>query len=108
MELCKVVKNVYGGKFWVAKITGEDEKFGFERQFLRKYDITSAKTNVYRDIEILVPLEEEVIYEYSAQTSSRQSERGFWIVQNGSLVPIEKDKVLEKIIPHTIVEARHG
>lgn len=93
-----IKRHVYGRKTnWVAKITGTDPKYGLAREFVRKRDVTRARSNVYRDLEWTISLDDGAIYEYRFATSSRQEERGFWQVQGGQLVEIHYEQVLEAI-----------
>lgn len=92
-----VKSHSYGGKSWIAHISGVDEKFGFQRNFLRKQDVTDARSNVYRDLEWDVPLIEGRIYEYCSQTSSRQQAKGFWVVEQGQLVSRDRHQVVAQI-----------
>lgn len=85
-------EHVHGGRGWVARITGRDPKFGLARDFLSKRDITSSG-NVYREIEFVIPAEEGAIYEYSRQASARRTEKGFWRIEGGTLVKIDRAAV---------------
>jgi len=86
----------HSGKAWVAEITGTGGRYGLERKFLAKSDVTTTG-NTYREIEVAVKLTEGTVYEWSCKESSRRTERGFWIVKNGELVEVEKVKVLELV-----------
>ncbi|WP_460038684.1 hypothetical protein [Thermaerobacter litoralis] len=81
----------------MARITGRDPKYGLAREFVRRRDVTTRRTNVYRTMEWAIDLEEGAIYEYRFAVSSRQEERGFWRVLGGQLVEIDYDDVLEAI-----------
>lgn len=89
--------NAHGGKAWVARITGTDPKFGLAREFVRKQDVTSARSNVYRDLEFAVRLDEGAAYEWFQQSSSRAQDRGFWIVRDGDLVSASRAEVEDAV-----------
>ena len=87
-----ITMHVHGGRGWVAEITGRDQKFGLARKFLAKRDVTNSGS-VYRELEFAIPLTEGTIYEYSEQASARRTVKGFWHVQSGDLVAIERSDV---------------
>jgi hypothetical protein len=98
MTAITIKKHVYDGKFWVARITGRDPKWGIARDFVpHKRDVTKCRSNVYRDIEIDVQVIDGAIYEWYAQESSRRIERGFWAVRNGELTPIDRATVMASL-----------
>lgn len=96
MAMTTIRKQVYGrATSWVARITGRDPRYGLAREFVRRRDVTAHRSNVYRDLEWTIDLEEGAIYEYRFAVSSRQEERGYWRVQGGQLVPATHEQVLE-------------
>jgi len=65
---------------WAAKITGEDEKFGFKREFL------NADEQDGNDKEYWLC---DGVYEYT------EGRRKFIVVKDGEATRIERDEVLE-------------
>lgn len=93
-----VQRTVYGRKTsWVARITGTDPKYGLAREFLPKRDVTQSRSNVYRDLQWAVKLEDGAIYEYRFAISSGQEQRGFWRVVDGQLVDVDYQDVMEAV-----------
>ena len=86
-------ETAYAGKAWFARITGRDEKYGFQRDFLAKRDVTVSRSNTYRQIEFIVPLDEGALYERSCQEAARRNERRYYQVRDGRLVQIERQEV---------------
>jgi len=87
-------------KAWVAEIAGRDAKYGLRRDFLTRHDVTlsegGGKSNIYRIIEILIPLTPGAIYEYgNMDSSSTSGYNGFWVVEDKKLVEIERVKAAE-------------
>jgi len=96
-KLETITKTCYRGYGWIARITGRDEKYGLAREFVRKRDVTVRRTNVYRELEWVIELEEGVIYEFCWRVSSGQEDRGFWQVRGGQFVKVEYQDVLEVV-----------
>jgi hypothetical protein len=91
--------NAHRGKAWVAKITGPHPKYKLNREFVNgRRDVSTAKTNVYRKIEIPVPLIDGTVYEWGCQASSSRYERGFWRVNDSQLVEISYEEVIKEVI----------
>lgn len=99
MATITITRNVHSGKFWAALVTGTDAKFGFAREFTgTKRDVTAARTNTYRDIELtLHNIEDGQIYEFGAQDSSRANTRWFARIESGELVTISADEVRQAV-----------
>lgn len=73
--------NSYYGKFWVAKITGTDTKFGLARTFISDKDGAI--------------IEEDGIYEiYRNCQWSKSAENYFIKVENGNYEIVSKSEVL--------------
>lgn len=83
-------ETAYAGKAWIARISGRSAKYGLQRDFLAKRDVSVSRTNTYRTIEFLVPLDEEALYERSCQESARRNERRYYQVRGGVLVQIDR------------------
>lgn len=92
-----VETHTYGlAKPYVAKITGTHPQFRLERSFCPKRDVTKARSNVYRDLEFVVRLEEAAIYQYRGLgASSSGGNDGFWQVNDGELQEITCADALE-------------
>ena len=95
----------YGGKTWIARITGTDPKFGLARVFESKRDVTSSKSNKYRDLEWVLVLDEGAVYEYrEMDNSSGGGDSGYWQVRDGKLVDVSRQDILE----HFAMKATHS
>ena len=93
--MIRIESNSHGGRTWIARITGKDPKFGFNREFVRKHDVSVARSNVYRRLEFYLETEEGAVYEYrDLNGSARGGESGFWIVRGGELHQISRQEVL--------------
>jgi antitoxin component YwqK of YwqJK toxin-antitoxin module len=76
-----------GNKAWVAKITGLDPKFTFNRIFLNRTRNGLKLTEVHEG-EII----EEVIYSHSG----KHPRKYFYQIKDGALSPIEERDVILK------------
>lgn len=89
--------HTYGGRAWVARITGPDPKYKLAREFVAKRDVTTASSNVYRDLEFYIQAKNGEYYEYrNFESSSRGGKSGFWKVVNGELVDVTIAEVLNE------------
>jgi hypothetical protein len=86
-----------GGRAWVAKLTGHDEKWGFVREFVRKQSHTSKSG---RSGSIDFPITEPGIYEFRDVQPARGDATigdlasGFLRVEaDGTIAEIDKDAV---------------
>lgn len=85
----------HGGRAWIAKLTGLDSKYGFAREFARKCDITSAKTNVYRKHEHTLAVADGDLLQWTEQQSSGRKEGGYLqVVGNGTREISQSDATL--------------
>jgi len=100
-EKCIVIENSlehnsrgYGiGKFYVAKITGTHEKYGFERKFLNretKYD-SGSKTTWY---SYKIRIKEDGLYELS-ESNAFKKEKCFFLVKDS--IRIDDEEEIEKM-----------
>jgi hypothetical protein len=93
-----IESNNHRGRAWIAEITGLDAKYGLARTFVPKRDVTSARSNVYRDNEWVLDLTDGTIYEYrDIDASSGGGDSGYWQVQQGQLVELSKAEVVEEL-----------
>lgn len=87
----------YGyGKFWVAKITGTDPKWGLKREFVQKdteYD-NSSKTTWYHFTAYLT---ESGIYEFREENNYKTMHYFFELTDSGEEVKLTKEEVLERL-----------
>jgi hypothetical protein len=83
------------GRAWIARITGVDKEHGLTRRFVRRRDVTTARTNVYRRQQWVVPIEEGVVYEFrDIGASSSGGDSGFWrLGSEGELVTVARPEV---------------
>jgi hypothetical protein len=97
--------HTYGpAKAYVARITGTHPKYRLEREFCYKRDVTHSRSNVYRDLEFAVRLEEGAVYQYRGMdASSGKSTDGFWRVEEGGLHEIGYAEAVEAA--ETLVQA---
>ena len=76
-------------KPYVARITGTHPQYRLERSFCPKQDVTKHRSNVYRELEWVVKLEEDAVYQYRGLGgSSSGGNDGFWQVLDGKLKSI--------------------
>jgi hypothetical protein len=95
MKIITLTTHSHGGRAWVAKINGRHPKFTFDREFVRKSDVTSARSNVYRNLEFVLEAKEGEFYEFrDFGGSSRGGESGFWKVIGGELVEVSRADVI--------------
>lgn len=82
----------HGGKAWLATVT-KGGKFGMERDFGSKRDVTSAKSNKYRSLILSINASEGDQLEYASQESSSRQERDYYRIENGKLVSITAKEI---------------
>jgi len=81
--------------YWVAKICGVDNKFGYAREFIRgKTDYRNANSKGSRGVYIYYILESDNIYEILQPITWIKSKRWFCQVdENGDIIEIDKESV---------------
>ena len=81
--------------YWVARITGTDIRYGYQREFLHgKKDYTNANSIGSRGVEVSYLLESGNIYEVKKHVSWKRSVRYFCTVDdNGDIIDMSKEEV---------------
>lgn len=83
-------------KAWVARILGTDQRYAFQREFLRgKKDYAEANSTGSRGVYRWYELEEGDIYEINAPQSWTKADRYFALSTKGQLLRMELDDVIE-------------
>jgi hypothetical protein len=80
------------GKTWLALVTGVDQKFGFQRDFVGTIDkhlSGSGKTGTY------IYAVEDGIYE--SNEGRKRYGRRYWRVQGGTVTAIDRDEALAAV-----------
>lgn len=84
----------YGkGIFYVAKLVGLDDKFGFNREFLNRETEyrNNSKTTWYN---YTATIQENGFYEY-AESNAYKHRKKYYKVENGELIEIDKKEIKE-------------
>lgn len=81
----------HAGKAWIA-IVKKGGKFGLDRNFGSKFDVTSTH-NKYRDLEIFHKAEEGDFVEFASQESSSRQERKYYKVVSGKLQEVAASEI---------------
>ncbi len=90
-------EQIGSSKPWVARITGLDQRFGFERDFLGGVrDYTKANSVRTRGIETSFSLEDG-LYEIHLPKSWKKATREFIEIKDGQKLAIKKEEVLARI-----------
>jgi len=89
--------------YWVALITGFDNKFNYSRQFLKpKKDYAKSNNKGSRGVYFYYILESGYIYQVSSPITWKRTEKYFCIVSDdGEIQRVEKDFVDQWIKDHS-------
>jgi len=81
--------------YWVAKITGYDSKYHYEREFLKgRKDYRKTNSKGSRGIYLWYTLESGYLYEVSSPSSWKRRERYFCIVTDkGEIKQVDEEYV---------------
>lgn len=92
-----IVGNSRPRKPWVAEITGIDKKYGLSRTFLpSKTQRTRSNSTGSRGVELWFIVESGKFYEIKSPQSWKSSDRYFFTIdENGDMIRITKDEVIE-------------
>jgi len=88
--------------YWVAKICGFDNKFGYAREFIRgKTDYRNTNSKGSRGVYIYFILDSGYVYEIFQPITWIKSKRWFGLVsENGDVVEINKEDVNQWLKNH--------
>lgn len=95
-------------RWWVAEIAGPDQKYGYQRTFLRceAKDYSSTNSTGTRGAKAVYVLDEGRLYEVSAPQSWSSTDRYFCTVTLGEIVRLsreEVDKRMQQMTPLPII-----
>lgn len=97
----KTIGNKLFGKrphgFWIAKITGTDPKYGFNREFLPyKKDYSESNSKGSRGVYAYYILESGIYYEIKEQISWNRTKRYFCkIDESGDIITVNKEEIIK-------------
>lgn len=90
---------------WVARITGNDQKYGLAREFLRfKRDYAESNSIGSRGVYQWYELEEGALFEVNAPLSWKHADRYFCRSERGRVVRMTREEIDAAIVARTMVE----
>jgi hypothetical protein len=97
-NVIRIESSSYAGQSWIAQIAGIDNKFGLARDFYPKRDVTTSRSNKYRQLEWLLDRTPGMILEYrDLDSSSSGGSSGFWRIRpDGEFDNLTRAEVVEE------------
>ena len=90
-----LLETIGGVRPWVAEITGTDEKFGLNREFLRGVnDYSRANSKKTRGVYTLYTMTEGHLYETKYKESWNKEERYYFRVDSGAEIRMDLPEVM--------------
>jgi hypothetical protein len=92
-------QSLYPKRYWVSRIVGKCKKFGFKREFLKPDGIDYKKSNskTTRGIFRFYWITPGYIYEVSSPQSWRGTNRYFCRTENGNIIKMTREEVIQWI-----------